>query len=201
MAIRRASGEGHDAVVAVLLTGNRVDPAANSNEAIRLAAATGHSAVVALLLADPRVDPSADCNCALVNAAANGRTSVVQQLLGDARVDLTDSDAGGIAAAKAAGRNHFAVAALFRNDPRMRLIAACESGDLRKIDALLPSIAFSTGRRIVRALADAIVSRNEAVADRLLLDPACGSQPERQRRSACGCQQRQPAAAETAALL
>ena len=55
-AVRKASENGHLAVVEVLLAwkglkGKRVDPTAEDNEAVLLASREGHSAVVKVLLA------------------------------------------------------------------------------------------------------------------------------------------------------
>jgi ankyrin repeat protein len=116
-AIRRASVNGHIAVVQLLLNDKRVDPSAYSNFAIQLASANGHTAVVQLLLNDKRVDPSACDNYAIRWASANGHIAVIQLLLKDSRVDPTACDNSAIGLASADG--HTAVVQLLLNDPRV----------------------------------------------------------------------------------
>jgi len=93
-AIRLASYNGHDKVVALLLadSSGRVDPSAKDNYAMIWASRNGHDKVVALLLFDPRVDASAENNEAIQAASVWGYDKVVTLLLNDPRVSLSAND-------------------------------------------------------------------------------------------------------------
>ena len=116
-ALQAAAGDGHAAVVRLLLDDPRVDPAARDNEALRLSARRGHAVVVQLLLDDRRVDPAALDNQALREAAAGGHAAVVRLLLSDRRVDPAALD--NQALRRAAAQRHAAVVRLLLGNPRV----------------------------------------------------------------------------------
>jgi hypothetical protein len=89
LAIKSASLNGHLAVVDRLLQDERVDPAADDNNAIKSASRNGHLAVVDRLLQDERVDPAADDSEAIRWASRNGYSAIIKRLLQDERVDPT----------------------------------------------------------------------------------------------------------------
>jgi ankyrin repeat protein len=82
-----ACKDGHVDVVKLLLNNDRVDPAADDNDAIQWACRNGHEKVVELLLADGRADPAADNNFAIYWACREGHDKVVKLLVADGRVD------------------------------------------------------------------------------------------------------------------
>jgi hypothetical protein len=72
-----------------LLEDERVNPAAQDNQAILNTSFHGHLAVVNRLLEDERVDPAAGDNSAIKAASNMGRLAVVDRLLQDGRVTGT----------------------------------------------------------------------------------------------------------------
>lgn len=74
-------------IVDILLKDDRIDPAANYNEALGLASAKGYLDIVQMLLRDERVDPSANNNFAIKWASRFNNTRVVNLLLSDPRFD------------------------------------------------------------------------------------------------------------------
>src|ERR1700733_3673863 len=87
-----ASTKGRTEVVRLLLTYERVNPAAGDNLAIRLASQNGHTEVVRLLLTDERVNPAANNENAIKAASHNGHTEVVRLLLNSRKVNPAAED-------------------------------------------------------------------------------------------------------------
>ncbi|PRP81040.1 hypothetical protein PROFUN_11118 [Planoprotostelium fungivorum] len=71
----------------LLLSCDRIDPAAESNLAIQTAARYGVPQLVRVLLADPRVDPSDRNNKAIRSACKRGCQESLKLLMADPRVD------------------------------------------------------------------------------------------------------------------
>lgn len=88
-----ATKEGHDKVVALLLTSPYTFNPATIEDSnftlIEWGAMKGHDKVVATLLADPRIDPTAENNAAVEYAVRYNHSHVVIQLLDDPRVNDT----------------------------------------------------------------------------------------------------------------
>lgn len=164
-AVWLAAGSGHAAVVDLLLTAGRADPAAGENRAIITAAARGHVSVVTLLLKHPRVDPHADGDSALVLAAREGHVEVVRELIEDERWP-TFSRCN--AADRAAANGHEDIVKLLEEMAAVRFHRACKRGDAGTVVAMLPS---SVGPAIQDGLAAAVWYGRTAVIEVLLADP------------------------------
>lgn len=112
-----AAYNGHDKVVEILLTDERVDPSGDDDYVIRWAAKKGHDKVVEILLKDERVDPTTNKNEAVRYAAKNGHDKVVKILSKDERVD--PSDFSNFAIREAAFYGHEKVVKKLLKDPRV----------------------------------------------------------------------------------
>jgi len=137
-AVRSAGKDGSTALVELLLSNDRIDPASSSNYAIGLACENGHTNMVRILLQDRRIDPSTDSDYALRIACANGHYSVVKLLLEDSRVDPSNA----IWCASEAG--HTNIARILLQDTRITQdIQWCLP---------LPTASYNGGAEMIRLL-------------------------------------------------
>jgi ankyrin repeat protein len=115
-----ASYYSYHEIVRLLLTDQRVNPAANDNYSIKWAARNGHLDIVRLLLADQRVNPAVEGNEAIRKASRNGHLDIVRLLLADQRVNPAEIDNYAI---KYAARNkHTQIVQLLLNHILMKLM-------------------------------------------------------------------------------
>ena len=185
--IGRASEAGQVAVVELLLTDARINPAADGNYAIQCASRNGHLAVVELLLADNRVDPAANDNYAIRYASGNGHLAVVELLLADSRVDPAAHDNDAIQCASSNG--HPAVVELLLADSRVNPAAndneairyASAKGRSAVVELLLADARIDPAANDNEAVRYASLNGHSAVVYLLLadnrVDPAANNNP------------------------
>jgi ankyrin repeat protein len=144
--LRVAASEGHERLVAWLLSGGYIDPRdltpklqpvpggrkSNPDPPLSCAAAGGHVGVVRLLLDHPSIDPNAgdeNRKAPLCSAAENGHIAVVKLLLDHPSIDPNTSDKYGIPPlCRAAGNGHVAVVKLLLEQPAIELNVSDKHG-------------------------------------------------------------------------
>ncbi len=164
----KASSNGNNLAVNVLLADKRVNPSVNTNYAIKVASNRGHTKVVKLLLADPRVDPSTNNSYPIRTASMHGRTELVKLLLANPRIDPSDENNYAIKMASGMGRTE--VVKLLLADPRVdpsdnnnqAIQVASERGHIEVMKLLLGSnkIELSTKTKALKNLNSMQLSYN-----------------------------------------
>lgn len=176
LAIRAAAANGDAATVSLLLSDERVDPAAYRNFPLRVACARGHVAVAQLLLKLPSVDPAALEGQPLQLAVSYVQLEIVRLLLTDPRVLAGGSSFK--AALQGAARSGSAeiVAELlahrtYTDGAADALVLACERGHEAVAEVLLRDGRGCSGDGLSQATTTAAKSGNVALLERLLAHP------------------------------